>query len=1207
MTQDAKPPARQGNRSAALLFAAMLVVLGLIGVHQSYTEYRRVEAEAGSLLKSSAGVIAETIGNELMVVDRALLLLRGNLVPQRNSMSGRIELDYLMDVLAQSMQGVRTFLLLDADGRAIASNRPELRGRDFSGRDYFKRAQADPDPDKLFVSKPFESVLGVYSLNIVRAVVMPDGNFMGIFVATLDPGYVSVLLRAALTATDARVLLVHDSGTLFQMEPAVAGSAAVNDLDRAGSLLRRHLDGNAVQSLLSGFDYSTGVERLMAQHTVRLPGVPMDGHLVAGVSRERAAVLADWQLRTLAYGLMYLLLVMVSLTAWGYLMRQEAERRRALAEREAERQADAERLELALAGGGIGLWDWHVPSGHTVFDARWCSMLGYGVGEIEPHVDSWRGLVHPQDWPAINAELEPHLKGETPAYQVELRMRHRDGRWIWIQDAGKVTERDENGAPLRAVGTHLDITERKKAEASIAKLTRQYAVLGRISEMIVRARDPDAMLREACRIAAEDGELPLVWVGKVLPGSHEVKVVAAAGVAQGFTYGLRVSMDSALPEGQGPFAVAMRERRPVMVEDYQQSLLTVPWRRRAIAWNLVSVVVCPIIRNDSVWGGISFYSGQAGFFEPDQVRLIEELTADVGFCLDTLDAERQRHGLERNLKLLSRLVEASRDGVYITDADNRFTMVNPAFCALTGYEPAELIGAEPSILKSGRQDEGFYRDMWDRLLHDGHWQGEIWDRRKNGEIFPALLSITELRDDEGRLDHRIAFFSDISAQKAVQQRVEHLAHHDLLTDLPNRYLLNDRVASAIARAARRKGRLALLYLDLDRFKYVNDALGHDIGDQLLRAVAQRILSCVRVTDTVCRVGGDEFVVLLDDVAEGEDAARVAEKIMAAVAAPYEIDGHRMVVGISVGIAVYPDNGITPEELLRGADAALINIKQSGRGQFGFYSQQLGDRAMERLNMERDLRGAGERGEIFLVYQPQFDIASGEVVGVEALARWRHPTDGLVSPGRFIPVAEDSGLILDIGAFVMREACAQMSDWRRRGLLDVPIAVNVSAVQFRQADLVDLMRRIIEETALPPQLLELEVTESVVMENVDAVLEKFEGIKASGVGLALDDFGTGYSSLSYLRRIPAQRLKIDQSFVRDLPGNADAAAIARTIVGMAQALELHVLAEGVESRDQADFLRGIGCAWGQGYLFARPMEATEFERWMAGRPGKGVAA
>ena len=1207
MMQSAKPLARPGNRSIALLFAVMLLVLGMIGVHQSYTEYRRVELEAGVLLRSSAGVIAEAVGIELSVVDRALLLLRGNLVPDRIGVFERVDLDYLMDTLAQSMQGVRTFLLLDTEGRTIAANRPELRGRDFSGRDYFKRVKADPDPGKLFISQPFETVLGVYSLNVTRAVVAPGGKFAGVLVATLDPGYVSVLLRAALTAPDSRVRLVHDTGVLFQMEPATMGRTAVNDLDRAGSLLRRHLDGNAAQSLLTGFDYSTGVERLMAQHTVDLPGALMDGHLVVGVSRERAALAADWQFRTVAYGLMYLLLVAASLTAGGYLMRQDAERRRTLTERETERRAEAERLELALAGGGLGLWDWHVPSGRTVFDARWCSMLGYGVDEIEPHVDSWRGLVHPEDWPSISAQLEPHLRGETPAYRVEMRMRHRDGRWLWIQDAGKVTERDENGAPLRAVGTHLDITERKRAEASIAKLTRQYAVLGRISEMIVRARDTDAMLREACRIAAEDGDLPLVWVGQVVPGSHDVKVVAAAGVAQGFTYGLRESVDSALPEGQGPFAVALRERRAVMVEDYQQSLLTAPWRRRAIAWNLVSVVSCPIIRNGAVWGGISFYSGQAGFFEPDQVRLIEELTADVGFCLDTLDAERQRHDLERNLKLLSRLVEASRDGVYITDARNRFTMVNPAFCALTGYDAAELIGAEPTILKSGRQDEDFYREMWDRLLREGHWQGEIWDRRKNGEIFPALLSITELRDEDGRLDHRIAFFSDISAQKAVQQRVEHLAHHDLLTDLPNRYLLNDRVASAVARAARRKGRLALLYLDLDRFKYVNDALGHDIGDHLLRAVAQRVSSCVRVTDTVCRVGGDEFVVLLDDVAESEDAARVAGKIMETVAAPYEIDGHSMVIGISVGIAIYPENGTTSEELLRGADAALINIKQSGRGHFGFYSQQLGDRAMERLHMERDLRGANERGEIFLVYQPQFDIASGEVVGIEALARWRHPVDGLVSPARFIPVAEDSGLILDIGAFVLREACTQMSDWRRRGLLDVPIAVNVSAVQFRQADLVDLMRRIIEETGLPPHRLELEVTESVVMENVDAVLEKFEGIQAAGVGLALDDFGTGYSSLSYLRRIPAQRLKIDQSFVRDLPGNADAAAIARTIVGMAQALELHVLAEGVERLEQADFLRGIGCAWGQGYLFARPMDAAEFERWLAGRPSKGMSA
>lgn len=1201
--QGVKYPVMHDSRSMALLFAVMLILLGLIGVHQSYTDYRRVENREGNLLRSSAAVIAEAVGIELTVVDKALQMLRGNLVPDKGSVFEHVELDYLMVTLAQSMQGVRTFLLLDANGRAIASNRPELRGRDFSEREYFKRVKANPDPGKLFISQPFETVLGVYSLNVTRAVITPGGNFAGAFIATLDPGYISVLLRAALTAPDTRVRLVHDSGSLFQMEPATKGHAAKKDLDRSGSLLRRHLDGNTTLSLLSGLDYSTGTERLMAQHTVQLAGVPMDGHLVTGVSREREAIFASWRQRTIGYGLMYLLLVTLSVVGWRYLILREDERRQALAEREAERRVDAERLALALDGGDLGLWDWHIPSGRVVYDTRWCSMLGYGVDEIAPHIDSWRGLVHPEDWPGVSAKLEPHLRGETPAYRVEMRLRHRDGRWIWVLDAGKVTERDVNGVALRAVGTHLDITERKKAEASIAKLTRQYAVLGRISEMIVRARDSEVMLREACRIAAEDGELPLVWLGRVAPDSQDVKVVAAAGIAQGFAQGLKESLDSALPEGRGPFAVALRERRSVVVEDYQQSMMTAPWRRRAIVWNLVSVVVCPIIRNGEVWGGISFYSGQAGFFESDQIRLIEELTANVGFCLDTLDADQQRRDLERSLRLLSRLVEASCDGVYITDADNRFTMVNPAFCELTGYTADELIGAEPSILKSGRQDGTFYQEMWSQLQRDGHWQGEIWDRRKNGEIFPALLSITELHDEQGRLDHRIAFFSDISAQKAVQQRVEHLAHHDLLTDLPNRYLLNDRVASAVGRAARRKGHIALLYLDLDRFKYVNDALGHDIGDHLLRAVAKRIFSCVRGSDTVCRVGGDEFVVLLDDVVAGEDAARVAEKIMAAVSAPYEIAGHTMVVGVSVGIAVYPDNGTTPDELLRGADAALINVKQSGRGNFGFYSQQLGDRAVERLHMENDLRGACERGEIFLVYQPQFDIATGKVVGVEALARWRHPVKGVVSPSHFIPVAEDSGLILDIGVFVLREACLQMSEWRRHGLLDVSVAVNVSAVQFRQADLVERLQRIIAETGLPPRLLELEVTESVVMENVDSVLEKFSGIHALGISLALDDFGTGYSSLSYLRRIPAQKLKIDQSFVRDLPANADAAAIARTIVGMAHALELHVLAEGVERQDQADFLRGIGCGRGQGYLFARPMDVVAFERWLVERNAK----
>lgn len=459
------------------------------------------------------------------------------------------------------------------------------------------------------------------------------------------------------------------------------------------------------------------------------------------------------------------------------------------------------------------------------------------------------------------------------------------------------------------------------------------------------------------------------------------------------------------------------------------------------------------------------------------------------------------------------------------------------------------------------------------------------------------LSVSRKKLDTDPEPRFIVLARDITERKASEQHILNLAHYDTLTGLPNRALLADRMKVAINRAARESARLAVLFADLDRFKAINDSLGHDVGDQLLKAAAERMQRTVRGVDTVSRVGGDEFVVLLSEIETAEDAARVAEKLISALSQPYHIGEHELLLTASIGICLYPDNGSEPGILLRNADASMYSAKETGRNRYQFYSEDMTVRAIERLSLENDLRSAVERRELFLVYQPQIEIDTGRIMGAEVLMRWQHPVRGLITPMRFIPVAEDTGLILGLGEWALYESCRQAQAWRERGQGDVCISVNVSAVQFRQSDFVTLVARILQESGLPPVNLELELTESVILQGVEPALQKFRELNSLGVKVAIDDFGTGYSSLSCLRQFTVDRLKIDQSFIRDLPGDPDAEAIAAAIVAMGLRLGLRIIAEGVETEAQASFLQRICCNEGQGYLYAWPMTAAGFEAWV----------
>ncbi len=546
------------------------------------------------------------------------------------------------------------------------------------------------------------------------------------------------------------------------------------------------------------------------------------------------------------------------------------------------------------------------------------------------------------------------------------------------------------------------------------------------------------------------------------------------------------------------------------------------------------------------------------------------------------------------------ILEAMRDGLIVTDAENRIVAVNPAFTHITGYGFAEVEGHNPRLLKSDRQGLAFYQEMWTTLHRDGAWRGEVWNRRKDGGHYLESLYITLVRDLSGAPVFHVGMLADIGDSEHSRRQVEYLAHHDALTELPNRAKAGQSTREAIAAARRQGAKVGILFMDLDRFKTINDSLGHPVGDELLRIVAKRLRDAVRSTDTVCRLGGDEFLVILGALAHREAAGHIAAKLLKEVSQPMAVLGHTLNITPSIGVALFPEDGDIPETLIQNADAALYLAKEQGRNNFQYYDPALGERASERLSLEISLRQALALGQLHLDYQPQVDLASGALVGCEALARWRHPELGLVSPAKFIPVAEDAGLIHAIGLWVLETACRQMVAWQAQGLPWITVAVNLSAVQFRDAQLPGLVEAVLAETGARPESLELELTESALMRNVDNAVAMLGRLKRLGIRLAVDDFGTGYSNLAYLKLMPVDMLKIDQSFVRDLPEDTNDAAIVAAIAQLSQALHLEVLAEGVETAAQRDFLIGRGCRLGQGYLYSRPLSPEAFGDWVLAR-------
>ncbi|MEW8221323.1 MAG: EAL domain-containing protein [Candidatus Thiodiazotropha taylori] len=637
----------------------------------------------------------------------------------------------------------------------------------------------------------------------------------------------------------------------------------------------------------------------------------------------------------------------------------------------------------------------------------------------------------------------------------------------------------------------------------------------------------------------------------------------------------------------GSCGTAVFTGKPVFVENTKEDDRWLQFRELVDLFDICACWSTPIrASTENVVGSFALTS-----FETRKPDYFYRCLLDTGAHLVAIVIDRETQS--QHLQRTSIAFDNINEGVIVTDASQKILEVNQAFIDITGYQIEDVLFKTPRVLSSGLESPEFYREFWDQLNAFGHWSGEIRNKRKNGEVFTEWLSVKCVYDDYGELKNYVAILSDISELKEAEDKLRHLAHHDTLTDLPNRLYFQNRLEQALSLATRHKKQLGLLFLDLDNFKNVNDTLGHQVGDELLKKVADRLYHSLRKHDVIARHGGDEFLVLIEDIIGPVELRYITDNIRQSLSEPVHLGNLEFNISVSIGISIYPENGLTRDSLLRNADAAMYEAKKNGRNGVAFYTPELTEAVQSRVSLEGDLRRALNSEQITLNYQPQFDTLTRELIGVEVLVRWRHPIRGWISPAEFIPIAEETGLISELGCWITRTACRQAQTWREKGLKEFKLAINLSPHQLKD-DCAERISEILNSTGFPARLLEFEITESLLMESGSIAIDRLFNIKDIGVGLAMDDFGTGHSSMSQLKHLPIQKLKIDRSFIKDIPDDPNDVAITRSIIALGHALELKVLAEGVETSAQMEFLKKEKCDFLQGYYLSKPVTAEGFE-------------
>lgn len=815
-------------------------------------------------------------------------------------------------------------------------------------------------------------------------------------------------------------------------------------------------------------------------------------------------------------------------------------------------RSNEERFRLIAASSADSVWDWNIQT-----DNLWWTEGFVTVFEDPLHMkhertwDWFTDQLHPEDREPVLRSIYKAIRGKQVSWDHEFRFKsnYLQDNYVWVYSRGCILRGDGDTA-IRMTGSLQDISESKKLQQDLkdSETRWQFALEGNrdgLWDWNVSEGHIYLSPRWKEILCFEDDELPNEleeWNSRIHHDDYESFL----------------SKRKSTLIGENKFYVS--EHRVLCKDGTYRWVLD---RGKVMQRDL----------------------------EGMPVRMVGTQT-DIT----------ERKKTELKLITNTQVIENSGEGILVVDTNNSFTMVNKAFSEITGYDQQEVIGKNFSLMYI-HNDRNKYREMLNTIIETGKWSGELICKKKNGVQFPIWININTVYDEFGSPSSRIGIFSDITEQKTQLEKIEFLAKFDSLTSLPNRFHIKERFNEMISNHRKQDSCIAVLFLDLDRFKTVNDTLGHTTGDELLKAVASRLTKYLRKNDIVARMGGDEFVILIEaPLADHQQVIRkISNTIVNEISEPFNIDGRILNTTTSIGVSIYPNDSSSFEELIKNADTAMYKAKESGKNAVHFFSKDLQESLEEIVYIENQLRQSMNRNEWELWYQPQWDLKSEKIIGAEALIRWRHPEMGLIPPNRFIPVAEESGLIINIGDWVIYEACRQNKTWQELGLPAVPIAVNVSGIQFRQKDFKQKLKNILNRTKLEPHYLELELTESVLMHDATSVIDAVNDLRGSGLLMSIDDFGTGYSSLAYLKKFPIDKLKIDQSFIRNLLESNEDTEIVRTILALAKSMNLTVIAEGVETEEHMVRLKELGCKEGQGYWFSKPLPAKEFQELLQKNP------
>ena len=1152
---------------SAVLLNGLVMVAMVLSLHRSYRESEtRAEVSAQNLLL----VLSQKVEDNFAKVDLVLQSLTE--VAQRGMGRGGFDPERFNAVIERNLlllEEIGAMGMADETGRVRAGKNitPQVQ-LNIADREYFSRLRESPRAGLVVTTPIFTRIGQEWVIPLARRVDRPDGSFAGIVYAHVRLAHLQRLFETL----DAGP---HGSIGLRDIELGLTVRHPASDAFPLGgkatsSELRAQIEAGEMAGRYKSVQPVDQIERLFV--FTKLKGYPY--YLVVGSAP--VDYLSQWRDDVAQMAVLAALFMGVSIASVWLILRQRAQQQAALDDL----QTSEAKLAAILANAGASIY--MKDSGYRYLFANRRILTLTEASSPETLTGQTDEQLVDAASVAVLREHDRRVIENGETLQVIERVVSLHGHRAIQVLSVKMPMRRPDGSIYALCGISTDITE-------LIRVQRRENVRSQVLEMLARHEPLLQILDRLVRgIEADEDGLRCAIV--LIEGSPKRLRTAAAPNLPDFFNQAIDSKEVGIDVRSCGHAAFAGER--IVVEDIQAHPLWTSSREVAAQAGVRSCWAEPIrLSTGEVIGTFAIYHASPKAPQAHEIEFIESAAHLAGIAI-----ERQRQDAE--LKIAAQVFESSQEAMMVTDAGDCIIAVNQAFTQVTGYARAEAIGATPRLLSSGRHDAAFFRTMQDAFEHTGNWQGELWNRRKNGDLYVAWMSIHTVRGDGLR---RISLFSDITERKQTDELAWRHANFDLLTQLPNRRLFFDRLEHDIMHAQRDSSRLALLFIDLDHFKQVNDMQGHAMGDALLVETAQRLSASVSEVDTVARLGGDEFAIILSEFAHPQDIERVAICLVDAMRQPFDLDGQITHITASIGIVVYPDDGLDAHSLLRNADQAMHAAKGQGRNSFSYFTAAMQQDAQERRHLLTDLHGALEKGQFELVYQPIVDLATGRICKTEALLRWRHPQHGLVGPAAFIPLAEESGLIHSIGDWVFREAMHFTQGLIKRTGVPLQTSVNVSPVQFSNETFPAQWMEHLQQNGISGAALVVEITEGILIHHRPEVVRKLEDLRQAGITVAIDDFGTGYSSLSYIKRFDIDVLKIDQSFVRDMASDFSSQALVEAIIVMAHKLGLEVVAEGIETAEQRDLLVALGCDYGQGYFLSRPVSAQAFEQLLLAQP------